>query len=60
MNIIKVEKSKNEMSIITENKEEKENEIIKERKSVNSLLSINSFNEDNNNNERFIIINIKI
>ena len=49
-------KSKNEMSVIPENEDEKEIEIIKERKSVNSLLSIDSFNEENNNNERFIKI----
>ena len=48
-------KQKNEMSVIPENEEEKEHEI-KERKSVNSLLSIDSFNEENNNNERFIKI----
>ena len=44
------------MNVIPENEEEKETEIIKERKSVNSLLSIDSFNEENNNNERFIKI----
>jgi len=46
-------KIKNEMNVI---QEEEDNNLIKERKSVNSLLSIDSFNEENNNNERFIKI----
>ena len=46
-------KTKNEMNVI---QEEEDNNLIKERKSVNSLLSIDSFNEENNNNERFIKI----
>ena len=48
-------KKENEMSVIPENDEEKEIDI-KERKSVNSLSSTDSFNEENNNNERFIKI----
>ena len=48
-------KKENEMSVIPENEEEKEIDI-KERKSVNSLSSTDSFNEENNNNERFIKI----
>ena len=48
-------KNENEMSVIPEKEEEKENEI-KERKSTNSSLSTDSFNEENNNNERFIKI----
>ena len=46
-------KSKNEMKIINETKEEKE---LNNRNTVNSLSSTDSFNDENNNNERFIKI----
>ena len=48
-------KTKNEMSVIKETKDEEENELKSDRKSVNSLSSSDSLNEDNNN-ERFLKI----
>jgi len=48
-------KTKNEMSVIKESKDEEENELKSDRKSVNSLSSNDSLNEDNNN-ERFLQI----
>ena len=49
-------KAKNELKIINENKDDEEENALNERKSINSLSSTDSFNNENNNNERFIKI----